>query len=307
MAEIQLQVKDLFKTFDEGLFEPKKEVLKGVSFEVRKGETFGFLGPNGAGKTTTIKAITDLIFPDSGEITIGGLPYNSMEAKKKIGFMPENPYFYNHLTGVEFLSFYAQLLGVDRKRAGRRIEELLVAVGLEGRAEGKMQTFSKGMLQRIALAQALLGEPEILILDEPLSGLDPIGRRDVRDIIMRLATEGTTIFFSSHVIPDVETICDCVAVLIDGRVKAVGQVKEIVAHEVDHYELTFTGVDPAKLRTPFVAGHQGSDNAWIRISSENRQKVIQELAEAGGHLISLVPVRSTLEEFLMSHYEEVKG
>lgn len=303
MAEIQLSVRDAHKTFDEGLFKPKKEVLKGVGFEVQKGEIFGFLGPNGAGKTTVIKAITGLIFLDSGEISIAGLPHSSMEAKKKFGFMPENPYFYNHLNGVEFLRFYAELLELDRETAERRTADLLEAVGLSGRAEGKMQTFSKGMLQRIGLAQALLNDPELLILDEPLSGLDPIGRRDVRDLILRLKEEGKTIFFSSHIIPDVETICDRVAVLIDGRVQAVGRVREIVAHEVDYYDLTFSGLDPAALKTPVTAGHQGSDSAWIRVSADNRPKAVQEILGAGAHLISLTPVRSTLEEFLMEHYE----
>jgi ABC-2 type transport system ATP-binding protein len=306
VPEIQLRVLNAHKTFDEGLFKPKKEVLKGVSFEVQKGEIFGFLGPNGAGKTTIIKAITNLIFLDSGEISIGGLPHNSMAAKKKFGFMPENPYFYNHLNGVEFLLFYAKLLELDRETAARRTADLLEAVGLSGRAESKMQTFSKGMLQRIGLAQALLNNPDLLILDEPMSGLDPIGRRDVRDMILRLKEEGKTIFFSSHIIPDVETICDRVAVLIDGRVQAVGRVRDIVAHEVDYYDLTFSGLDPATLKTPVTASYLGSDNAWIRVSSDKRSRAVQEIIEAGAQLISLTPVRSTLEEFLMEHYEEVK-
>ena len=308
MSEALLCVRDLRKTFDEGLFKPKREILRGVSFEVRRGEIFGFLGPNGAGKTTTIKAITELIYPDSGEITIGSLPHDSLEAKRKIGFMPENPYFYNHLTGIEFLRFYAELLGLDddAQEADARIEGLLAAVGLGRQAARKMRTFSKGMLQRVALAQALLGEPELLILDEPLSGLDPIGRRDVRDIILAQREKGTTVFFSSHIIPDVETICDRVAILIDGSVRAVGEVREIVAQEVEYYELTFTGIDAEALETPVVASHQGSDSAWVRVSAGNRDGAIRELADGGGRMVSLSPVRSTLEEFLMRQFQEVR-
>jgi len=306
VSEALLCVRDLHKTFDEGLFKPKREVLRGVSFEVRRGEIFGFLGPNGAGKTTTIKAITELIYPDSGEITIGSSPHDSLEAKRRIGFMPENPYFYNHLTGTEFLRFYAELLGLETERAEARIEELLDAVGLGQQAARKMRTFSKGMLQRIALAQALLGEPELLILDEPLSGLDPIGRRDVRDIILAQREKGTTVFFSSHIIPDVETICDRVAILIDGSVRAVGEVKEIVAQEVEYYELTFTGIDAEALETPVVASHQGSDSAWVRVSAGNRDEIIKELTAGGGRTVSLSPVRSTLEEFLMRQFQQVR-
>ncbi len=306
MSEILLRLRNLRKTYDEGLFKPKKEVLRGVSLEVRRGEVFGFLGPNGAGKTTTIKAITELIFPDSGEITVDGLPHNDLEAKRKIGFMPESPYLYNHLTGAEFLRFCADLLGMETTGKEHRVSELLHQVGLSKRGHDKLRTYSKGMLQRINLAQALLNRPELLILDEPLSGLDPIGRRDVRDIILAQSEAGTTIFFSSHIIPDVETICDRVAILIDGVIKAVGEVREIVTQEVDLYEITFTGIDPENLKTETVAGHLGSDRAWVRVAAGRRDALIEEVTAAGGKLFSLTPVRSTLEEFLMKHYEEVR-
>jgi ABC-2 type transport system ATP-binding protein len=301
--EVQLEVRDLQKTFDPGLFEAKVEVLRGVSFEVSQGEIFGFLGPNGAGKTTTIKAITGLIRPDAGEIRVCGVPHSDLEARRRIGFMPENPYFYNHLTGREFLRFAAELLGMGRAGVESRIDELLELVSMERGADRPMRTFSKGMLQRIALAQALLGSPDLLILDEPMSGLDPVGRRDVRDIIIGQRERGTTVFFSSHIIPDVETICDRVAIMAEGTIRATGTVRELVAHEVEAYELTFVGVAPERLATPVLASHSGSDASWARVSSLNRDALIQELAAAGARLVSLTPVRSTLEEFLMQHFE----
>ncbi len=303
MAEIALSVEGLHKSFDPGLFERRVDVLKGLSLEVRRGETFGFLGPNGAGKTTTIKAITGLIRPDRGRITVCGLPHDRLEARARLGFMAEQPYIYNHLTAREFLEFHAELLAVERARIAGRVEEVLELVSMTGHANRAMRTFSKGMLQRLSLAQALLGRPELLILDEPMSGLDPVGRRDVRDLILAEKERGTTVFFSSHIIPDVETICDRVAILVDGTVRAVGEVRELVALEVDAYELSFVGRDEAALETPLLASHRGSDAWWVRVASEHRDELIRELADSGARLVALSPVRSTLEEFVLRHYE----
>jgi ABC-2 type transport system ATP-binding protein len=304
MADVQLRIHGLYKTFDPGLMEKKRPVLNGVDLEVHRGEVFGFLGPNGAGKTTTIKAITGLIFPDAGEITVCGLPAASNEAKRKIGFMPENPYFYQHLKGAEFLRFYAELLGLPATAREGRIENVLDQVSMTQHAQAAMRTYSKGMLQRVALAQALLGQPELLILDEPLSGLDPVGRRDVRDIILDQREQGITVFFSSHIIPDVETICDRVAILNHGVVEAVGAVREIVAREASCYEITFTGADPEALKTPVLSTHRGADAAWVRVEAAQRDGLTAELSAAGARLVSLTPVRTTLEDFLVSHYEK---
>ena len=305
MADIQLSVENLRKTFHPGLFESPIEVLKGLSFDVRRGEIFGFLGPNGAGKTTTIKAITELIYPDSGTITVCGLPHTTLEAKRKFGFMTESPYVYSHLTGREFLRFCAELVGVVRSQQEDRISRVLDDVGMAGSGDRKMGAYSKGMLQRVALGQALLGDPELLILDEPMSGLDPIGRRDVRDMILRQAAAGVTIFFSSHIIPDVEALCDRVAIVVDGRIRAVGSVRDLVSREADRYEVTFAGATPAELSTRMLAHHVGSGEAWVRVSSADRDALIRELAERGARLVSMNPVRATLEDLLMTHSEGV--
>ncbi|MCW8984292.1 MAG: ABC transporter ATP-binding protein [Thermoanaerobaculales bacterium] len=304
MADIQLSVRDLRKTFDPGLFEASVEVLKGLSFEVGRGEIFGFLGPNGAGKTTTIKAITEIIYPDTGKIMVCGLPHTSLEAKRRIGFMSESPYVYRHLTGREYLRFAGELLGLDRSSLADRISRVLDQVGMMGRADRTMGTYSKGMLQRVALGQALLGEPELLILDEPMSGLDPVGRRDVRDIILTQAAAGVTVFFSTHIIPDVEMICDRVAIVVDGRVEAIGAVSELVSDEATSFEATFVGAVPSDLRTPLEAHHVASGASWVRVASENHDRLIQELNDRGAKVMSLDPVRATLEDLLMRHYEE---
>ena len=305
MADIQLSVENLRKTFHPGLFESPIEVLKGLSFNVRRGEIFGFLGPNGAGKTTTIKAITELIYPDSGTISVCGLPHTTLEAKRKIGFMTESPYVYSHLTGREFLRFCAELLGVARSQQEGRISRVLDDVGMAGSGDRKMGEYSKGMLQRVAFGQALLGDPELLILDEPMSGLDPIGRRDVRDLILQQAAAGVTVFFSSHIIPDVEALCDRVAIVVDGRVRAVGSVRDLVSREADRFEVTFAGASPEELSTRLLAHHVGSGEAWVRVSSEDREALIRELADRGARLVSMNPLRATLEDLLMTHSEGI--
>ena len=299
MPELLLTVRNLRKTFHPGLFETPVSALKGVTFEVERGEIFGFLGPNGAGKTTTIKAIIGLVRPDEGEITVCGRPHTSVEARRRLGFTPETPAIYQHLTGREFLRFCADLLSVPPAEVEGRIGAELEMVGMTAHADRAMRTYSKGMLQRISLAQALLGRPEILILDEPMSGLDPLGRRDVRDLILEQRAQGTTIFFSSHIIPDVENICDRVAILVGGEVRAVGSVRDLLAQEAEEYEVTFVGTVPPGLATPVTASRSGSDVSWTRVRAEHRDDLVRELAQARVRLVALVPVRSSLEQFLV--------
>ncbi len=299
-----LSIRELTKTYRPGLFEKDVEILRGLNLEVERGEVFGFLGPNGAGKTTTIKAITGIIRPDSGEIRIADEPHTRLSAKRKIGFMPESPYFYNHLTGREYLRFCADLLGLGRHGLEARIGELLVQVGMEDPADRPMRTFSKGMLQRLGLAQALLGSPQLLLLDEPMSGLDPVGRRDVRDLILAERERGTTVFFSTHIIPDVETICDRIAIVAGGTVRATGSVRDLVAHEAESYEATFVGLDPHELGTRVQGARVGTDASWVRVEVADRDALIAELVARGARLVSLTPVRSSLEDFVVRHYRE---
>jgi len=273
-----------------------------LSLRIEHGSTFGLIGPNGAGKTTTIKAITEIIYADSGTITICGHQHTSPEAKRRIGFMPESPYVYRHLTGREYLRFCGELLDLARSTMEPRITRVLDEVGMASRADRSMGAYSKGMQQRIGLAQALLGEPELLILDEPMSGLDPVGRRDVRDIILAQARAGTTIFFSSHIIPDVEALCDRVAIVVDGTVRAVGSVSDLVPHETKSFELTFTGMDLDRISTPLLTHHVRSDATWVRVANENRDALLEELGKGGARLESLNPVRINLEDLLMEHY-----
>jgi ABC-2 type transport system ATP-binding protein len=235
------------------------------------------------------------------------MPHDSTRAKARTGFMAEHPGFYNHLSGEELLQFYADLVGLSHKESGKRITELLSMVGLSKKGNQKIKTYSKGMLQRIALAQALINRPELLILDEPMSGLDPIGRRDFRDIMLDLAEYGVTIFFSSHILPDVESICDRVAILIDGTVQAEGEIDDIVSLEVDQFDLYFSGISIPQLKTPLLGSHKGPDSNWARVSAQNKDALMKEIIDAKAKLLRVNPVRSSLEEILIGKYREAKS
>jgi ABC-2 type transport system ATP-binding protein len=227
---------NITRSFRNHFWQKKKQVLKDITLDIFKGEVFGFLGPNGAGKTTTIKIITGLIRPDSGNVTIFGAPVNAMAAKKKIGFLPESPYFYEHLTGYEFLKLHALLH--DLKDYKPRVNSLLQRVGLAEAVGLQLRQYSRGMLQRIGIAQALVGSPELLILDEPLTGLDPIGRKDIKDLILDEKKHGTTIFFSSHILPDAEAVCDRIGIIIEGQIKEVGELKTLLKKGTHTDEIT---------------------------------------------------------------------
>jgi len=231
-----IEIKDVHRSFRKHFWHQPKKVLDGVSLSINKGEVFGFLGPNGAGKTTTIKIITGLIRPTRGSVRIFGQDVDTLEVKKRIGFLPEAPYFYDYLTGYEFLRFHQQLsrYGIDRKY----IFDLLTLMDLKDAVDVPLRHYSRGMLQRIGFAQVLINDPDLLILDEPLSGLDPIGRKEIKDQIMIEKKKGKTIFFSSHILPDAEEICDRIGIIMNGRILQVGALDDLLQSDVKTDEIS---------------------------------------------------------------------
>ena len=295
-----LQVDNLTKAFSPGFIPKKREILKGISLSVSDGEIFGYLGPNGAGKTTTLKCILGLIFPDRGRIKIFDSPHLSMKAKERLGYLPENPYFYDHLTAAEFLDFYARLFGLKKKDKEDKIAGLLRLVGLEKARDLQLRKFSRGMLQRIGLAQALINDPMPLFLDEPLGGLDPLGRKELRDIIVRLKQEGKTIFLCSHILQDIEMICDRVAIIVGGRVISEGRLRDLVSAKVLFTEIALSGIDPALLggMGELVSVH--GDQILLKIRREEAIGELLELVHAKKAKIhSLIPRTETLEDLFV--------
>ncbi|MDD5435688.1 MAG: ABC transporter ATP-binding protein, partial [Nitrospira sp.] len=294
------KTENLTKIFKVGFVGRKVTALKDLNLEVNSGEIFGFLGPNGAGKTTTIKILMGLIYPTSGKVMLMENELGHVETKRRIGFLPEQPYFYEYLTSEEFLKFYGQLSDVDKEVLKERIPSLLSIVGLE-RANGlQLRRFSKGMLQRIGIAQALISHPDVIVLDEPMSGLDPLGRKDVRDIILRLKDEGKTIFFSTHIIPDVELICDRVGILIKGQLVNVGRLNDIIDTKVKYIEIIAQNINKDMLvlmSHADVSIYESQDNISIKVLDEYMlDRVLEMIREGKGRLISIMPHRETLEE-----------
>src|SRR5687767_2122922 len=238
-----IRTEGLTKHYTVGFWRPRPYVaLDGLTLEVGQGEVFGFLGPNGAGKTTTLKLLMQLIFPTSGRAEILGRPVGDVGVRRRIGYLPENPYFYDYLTAEELLEYFAGVFGYDGAERRRRASALLDDVGIGAERRLQLRKFSKGMLQRVGIAQALVNDPEVVILDEPMSGLDPLGRRDVRALILRLRDRGCTVFFSSHVLSDAEALCSRVAILARGRLVASGGLSEMLAFEASGWELVVAGV-----------------------------------------------------------------
>ena len=299
----------LTKEFRLGLGRQRVVALDRLNLEVHQGEIFGFLGHNGAGKTTTIKLLLGLLAPTAGQAWILDRPIEDVTIKQQVGFLPEAPYFYEYLTAEEFLTFYGQLFGLGGAPLTKKVEELLEMVALTDARRLQLRKFSKGMLQRIGLAQALINDPALVVLDEPMSGLDPIGRRDVRDIILRLKEEGKTVFFSTHILPDVEMICDRVGILVRGRLRAVGTVQDLVGTSgVASVEMVVAGLTDAGIQE---AERQGGKvlrrgaQVLLRLDDPSRVDSLVELVlRSGGRLVSLVPHKRTLEDLFL---EQVKA
>ncbi|RKZ19181.1 ABC transporter ATP-binding protein [bacterium] len=295
-----LEVNHLKKYYRSPFLRKRVRAVEDISFAVKQGEIFGLLGPNGAGKTTTLKSIVGLLKPDGGEIRLFGRPLD-ISRRERIGFLPENPYFYRHLTGYELLSFYAHLF--NKHITAKKIKEILEMVGLEHAMHSKVGSYSKGMLQRVGFAQAILNDPDFIILDEPMSGLDPIGRKEMKDWIFKLKSEGKTILFSSHILPDVEMICDRVAIIYRGRVVSTGVLSEILQEKVRFIEVTIEGLDEKTLET-FGKVFRSGDKLMLRLTSEEeKDRLVSFVIEKGGRIISVAPYRKTLEEHFMETLE----
>jgi ABC-2 type transport system ATP-binding protein len=301
---VALKISGLSKTFKFGFIPRKVVALDGVSFEVEKGEIFGLLGPNGAGKTTTIKCILGLIHPDHGSIELLGNPAASSAVRAQIGFLAENPYVYEFLTGLEYLTFSAKLHGHDSITAKKKADELLAFFHLEEAANRRLAKYSKGMLQRIGLAQALLNDPQLLILDEPMSGLDPIGRKEVRDLLISLKNQGRTLLFSSHILSDAEIICDRFALLIKGKAQTVDKT-EALMKKIEAYEVTLTGIKDLTLDGISHETITRSDVQWlVKVQSIQEIDAILALSKKHGFSIeAIVPQRQTLEALYLKRLQ----
>ncbi len=307
-SDVIVRVENIVKDFRPGFGLRRKRVLHGISFEVQEGEIFGFVGPNGAGKTTMLKILMGLIRADEGRASILGSDVGETAFRRHVGFLPENPYFYDYLTGRELLHFYARLSGVTADRRAGRVDALLCLVGLSHASDARLRTYSKGMLQRVGIAQALVHEPKVVFLDEPMSGLDPIGRKEVRDLILRLRNEGKTVFMNTHILPDVEMTCDRVAIIVNGRIRHESAIDRILADNEREADLVLANLPPeipGQLEEVFgvtVRGH--GDRIEVRVREKDVQSVLQSALEVGAQVISVTPHRVSLESIFLNVVEE---
>lgn len=305
MSEAVIRVSNLSKSFRQGFWMRRVEAVRSISFEVHRGDIFGFLGPNGAGKTTTIKVLTGLISPSDGQTELFGTRTTDPAVRRRIGFLPESPYIYPYLTPAEFVELSGKLSGLRGRPLRDQVQKVLRTVGMAHAADRPARRLSKGMLQRTGLAAALVSDPEVLILDEPMSGLDPVGRKEVRDLIVEERRHGRTIFFSSHILSDVETLCDRVAILQRGQVVVSGRLDELLNRGAERANIVLAEVPDAERR--------GLDEKWgplrrvaqrLVLTVSGRDQLQQALGDLLSHGISVLevsPLQETLEELFMRH------
>jgi len=302
-----IQTEQLTKIYTEvtkgGLVQKKRTGVRDLNLEVKTGEVFAFLGPNGAGKSTTIKLLTRLIFPTNGRAFVMGIPTARRVAMRRVGYLPEQPNIYGYLTGREFLHYVAKLCGLSNTDARNQAEILIRQVGLEGRADSHVRSYSRGMTQRLGLAQALVHDPDLLILDEPLSNLDPIGRKEVRDLILELKKQGKTIFFSSHILSDAELVADRVGILNMGKLIRTGKMDALDAARTSSVEITFQTDETTRARMDLTHWDAVCQDMNIMIRIEDAgdiPKTLKQIEQWGGKLVSVIPQRQSLEEYFMA-------
>ena len=306
-----IKIEELTKDYAIGFWRRRPyRALDRLTLEIEPGEVFGFLGPNGAGKTTTLKLLMQLIYPTSGRAEILGRPVGDVTTRHRVGYLPENPSFYDYLTAEELLNYFGELFGYDAAERRKRVSALLDRVGIGGERRLQLRKFSKGMIQRVGIAQALLNDPEVIFLDEPMSGLDPLGRRDVRALILELRDHGCTVFFSSHILADAEALCRRVAIVAGGRLAAVGRLSEILAFKVHGWELVMADVRPEVFAGVKRSVKRATEISPGRYSMELSldqapHQVLSELSAAGATLVSLNPLRDTLEDFFLERVAEM--
>jgi ABC-2 type transport system ATP-binding protein len=304
-----IEILGLEKSYRVGFLRKRtKQALRPLHLTIEEGEVFGFLGPNGAGKTTTLKLLMGLVFPTAGTARILGMDLDDPRVKAQIGFLPEQPYFYDYLTAQELLEYYGQLSGVPARERSSRVEKMLARVGLKDAAPVQLRKFSKGMLQRVGLAQAILHDPKLVFLDEPMSGLDPMGRREVRDLIQQLRQEGRTVFFSTHILSDAEALCDRVAVINHGELRGVGAVAELTSQMHGKVEIIFYGRSaPAALISLGGEARVSGDMVNAVLPEEQQEAALEVLRRERIKLISLTPVRNSLEEYYIQKLQAAES
>ena len=306
LSEPAISVVKLSKVYRSGFRMKRVQALTDLSMEVERGEIFGFLGPNGSGKTTLLKILMGLCDPTAGSALVFGKSPRDAAVKSRLGFLPESPYFYDHLTAREFLRLAAQLSAVPKSEAAGRVNGSLRLLRMERAADVQMRGFSRGMLQRMGIAQALVADPELVVLDEPMGGLDPIGRKEFRDIIVDLRDRGKTVFFSTHILSDVEMICDRVGIVIEGRMAEVGRLTEILTGDVESIEVTVKGVTGKTQKIlERVSQHtiKSGDELLVTVKSEEEvDRILAICREVGGiRVVGILPHRRTLEDYFMAH------
>ena len=303
MSSPAIETENLTKVYPHGFLNLKKRTsLEGLNMQVEEGEIFGFIGPNGAGKSTTIKLLMGLIFPTAGGARILGRPISDTEMHRDIGYLPEQPYFYDYLTATELLDYFARIHDLTAADRRERVPQMLKKVGLETAGKIQLRKYSKGMLQRVGMAQAILHDPQLVILDEPMSGLDPVGRREVRDIILDLKRDGKTVMFSTHILSDAEMLCDRVGVIVGGKLRGIGAPEQLVDMKTQGMEILFelAGQSGAPL---LAKATRTGDRYRLQVPEQDLYGAIEQLRGAGAKILSVTQVRATLEEFFMGLVE----